>query len=341
MSWYSQHGPDQDIVISTRVRLARNIVGFPFPHLLNEEQSEKLINMINDSVNTIDPNSFHLIRFNNISEIDKLAFTERHIISPQLLKNCSEKALIINSDEDLSIVISDEDHMRIQGICAGFEPDKCFDKTKKLAVALEGILNIAYDQEFGYLTACPTNVGTGLRISALLHVPGLYRLDQLKYLIDSIRRSGYTVRGYFGEGSSEKGQMIQISNQITLGQSDTTLIEKFKSMLQMFIEKERKARKIWYQERTIQLEDKIYRSEAILKNALLISYDETFEHLSNLRLGKSLELEDFPDYPEILTLSYLVGVGSIQKLEGEKLNGAQRDEVRAKLIKNTLINKNK
>ncbi|NLJ94871.1 MAG: ATP--guanido phosphotransferase [Clostridiaceae bacterium] len=339
MSWYSEHGPDQDIVISTRVRLARNIADFPFPHLLDSEKSNELIDLIEENVNKIVPNFFRTLHFQDLSEIDKLALTERHIVSPQLLQDKSEKALLINDDEDQSIVICDEDHMRIQGLYPGFKPDETFDKTHKLAVALESILNVACDNEFGYLTACPTNVGTGLRISALLHVPGLHRLDQLKYIIDSIRRSGYTVRGYYGEGSTEKGQMVQVSNQITLGQSDENLIEKFNTLLNSFIKKEREARKIWYQQRKIQLEDKIYRSQGILQSASLISYDEAFEHLSNLRLGRALDFDNFPDYPDILTLSYLVGVGSIQKLEGKVLSGTERDAARAAFIKKSLANK--
>lgn len=339
MGWYEKHGPNQDIVVSTRVRLARNLTNYNFPHLLNSEETEKVIDKVVESIEKIDPKSFRLIKSKDITNTDKRTLAERHLISPQLLKTKQDKALLINDDEDLSIVILDEDHLRIQAINAGFQPKETFDQAKKLAIALESVLNIAYDKEFGYLTACPTNVGTGLRVSALLHVPGLSNLGQLKYIIDSLRRSGCTVRGYYGEGSSDQGKMIQISNQITLGQSDSDLVRKFESLLNIFINQEREARKKWYQQDTLHLEDKIFRSKAILENAYLIGYEEAFNRLSDLRLGRALDFENFPDYPQILSLMYVIGVASLQKRQGRILNSKERDEVRAELIKNNLLNK--
>lgn len=333
MSWYKEHGPDQDVVISTRVRFARNIKNYKFPHLLNGEETSELINIIVGAVQKLDPMSFHLVELNSLNLTDKQSLAERHLISPQLINSQQNKCLLINQDEYLSVLILDEDHLRIQAINAGFNPDQAFQQAKNLAVALESVLDIVYDQEFGYLTACPTNVGTGLRISALLHVPGLEHLNQLKYMIESLRRSGFTVRGYYGEGSSEQGQMLQISNQITLGKTDQDIVNQFKTILSVFIKQEREARKHWYENEQIKLQDKIHRSKAILSNAYLIGHEEAFNCLSDVRLGRALDFAGFPDYTDILSLIYVIGVGSIQKKEGQILNGEQRDIARAKLLK--------
>lgn len=333
MSWYEEHGSDRDVVISTRVRLARNIKGYKFPHLLDGAETAELTNEVVTAVQRLDPQSFRLVELNSLNLTDKQSLAERHLISPQLINSKQNKALLINQNEDLSVLILDEDHLRIQAIKAGFDPDQAFEQAKNLAVALESVLEIACDQEFGYLTACPTNVGTGLRISALLHVPGLEHLNQLKYMIDSLRRSGFTVRGYYGEGSSEQGQMLQISNQITLGKTDKDLVNQFKTILSVFIKQEREARKHWYENEQIKLRDKVYRSKAILSNAYLIGHEEAFNCLSDVRLGRALGFAGFPDYTDILALIYLIGVGSIQKKEGQILNSEQRDIARAKLIK--------
>ncbi len=337
MSWYDRHGPDQDVIVSTRVRLARNIKGHAFPHLLKEQEREDLIQEIADRVRQIDPVSFHLVRRDDLTDIDRLSLAEHHIINPMLLKSGQDHGLMINDQEDLSILLLDEDHLRVQSIAAGFRPDDVFDRAKKLATALESVLDIAKDKNFGYLTACPTNVGTGLRISVLFHAAGLNRLGQLKYLIDSLRRSGYTVRGYYGEGSQDQGQMIQVSNQVTLGQSDFDMVKKFSALMQVVIDKERNARKAWYDQEGIQLKDKIYRSKAILENAYLVGHNEAFACLSDLRLGRALGFEAFPDYPDILALSYLAGVGSIQKQKGKILQADERDAARAELIKERLL----
>lgn len=337
MSWYEKHGPDQDVVISTRVRLARNIKGHLCPHLLDKTKTNQVIQEIVDGVEKIDPKSFRLVELESLNLTDKQTLAERHLISPQIINAKNNKALLINEEEDLSVLILDEDHLRIQAISAGFEPLETFDRANKLAVALESVLDIAYDQEFGYLTACPTNVGTGLRVSALLHVPGLEHSRQLKYIIESLRRSGFTVRGYYGEGSAEQGQMIQVSNQITLGETDQDLVNKFIRMLSVFIKQERQAREKWYSEDPIRLKDRIFRAKAILSEACLIGSEEAFNCLSYLRLGRALGFDDFPDYPEILTLIYLIGRGSIQKRSGKTLAGEKRDEARANLIKKHFV----
>ncbi len=341
MHWYEQHGPNQDIVISTRVRLARNMTDFPFPHLLNEKQKDEVITKIVEAVKTIDPVSFHTLRLEELPNIGKMTLTERHLINPQALKNNQDIAIMVNQDENLSLVILDEDHIRIQAIQAGLQTEKAFKEANRLAVALQSVLNIAFDREFGFLTSCPTNVGTGLRISTILHVPGLTRLGQIKSLVDSLRRSGYTVRGYYGEGSEEQGQMIQVSNQVTLGQTDQLLLKKFEKLMSLLIEQERFARKTWYEREKLPLENTIYRSKAILENAILIDHQEAFKRLSDLRLGKALGFSDMPDYPELLSLSYLIGTGSIQHLSGGVLNSMQRDERRAKLIAETLTKENR
>ncbi len=339
MSWYEKHGPDQDIVISTRVRLARNVSGYAFPHLLDARKTGLLIEHIIEKVKLLDPVSFHVLRQDDLNDLDKQALAERHMINPQLIKTRKEKAILINQEEDLSLLLMDEDHIRIQSLRAGFQPDTAFDQAKKLAIALESVLDIAHDQEFGYLTSCPTNVGTGLRVSALLHVPGLNHQGNLKIIIDSLRRSGYTVRGYYGEGSQDQEQMIQISNQITLGQTDQSIVNKFKTMLNLLINEERKARRAWFDQDGLYLKDQICRADAILKNACLLDYKEAFHCLSLLRLGRALNFDGFPDYPEILKLSYLIGVASIQKLNGKMMNSRERDSYRAELIKTQFSDK--
>lgn len=340
MHWYEEHGPSQDVIISTRVRLARNITEFPFPHLLKEQEKDQIIQKIIEAVKKIDPVSFRILRLKELSDIEKNTLTERHLINPQLVRGNEDISILVNEEENLSQIILDEDHIRIQSIQPGLQTQKAFERANQLAIALESVLQIAKDKEFGYLTSCPTNVGTGLRISSILHVPGLTRLGQIQALLDSLRRSGYTVRGYYGEGSEEQGQMIQVSNQVTLGQSDQILIKKFEKLMNLLIEQERFARKTWYEREKLTVEDMIYRSKAILENAKLISHKEAFRRLSDLRLGKALGISEMPDYPELLGLTYIIGIGSIQKLTGEALDSAKRDEKRAKLISEILKKEN-
>ena len=340
MKWYIDKGPEADVVLSSRIRLARNLSNFPFPHKTNNEQQNQIIEevkdiFLSDKQETYD---FKYIDVNNISTVDKLELIEKHVISKELL-NCSRKTgVILSNDERISIMINEEDHIRIQCLFSGMQMDKAWEMCNDIDNMLEEKLDFAFSEELGYLTSCPTNIGTAIRASVMLHLPALTMTGYIRTILDACGKLGIAVRGLFGENTEASGDMFQMSNQITLGKKEKDIIMNIKNITYQIIEQERSLRKELYKQNKYKFEDKIYRSYGILKNSRIISTDEALKKLSDIRLGVDLGIISDISITDINEIMLLIQPGGLQKIVGRELQQEDRDIVRAERIRSKLTN---
>ena len=332
--WLSQNVKAADIVMSSRVRLARNLIHYPFPSMANEknkiEIEEKIINVFSN-VQTNDP--LYLFQLQNLTDVERDFLMERHVLSQEHAHGDGCRSLVIGTEEKFSLMINEEDHIRLQVLYPSLDLVSCWKLANEMDNVLIEKLDIAYSPQKGFLTECPTNVGTGMRASAMLHLPGLVYLKKVSPVFDAITKLGLTVRGLYGEGSSALGHIYQISNQVTLGLSEEEIIQKLSSVVNQVISHERVAREYILSTNRIELEDRIYRSLGVLKSARLLSYTEAIDLLSTIWLGCGINLVSGLDETKIYELFYLVQPAHIQVLEGERLSPEQRDEKRARLVR--------
>ena len=282
--WYQDIGNNSDIVLSTRVRLARNIKGIPFPNKISKEQAQSVIDMVDDALNMLSI-KFKKIETDKISEKELSKLIEARYISPDMRKIKIPGAVFISEDETISIMVNEEDHIRLQGIFAGEQTKLAYESLEKLDDYLADRLNYAVSEKYGYLTSCLTNVGTGMRVSYMMHLPAVVETGMAEKLFSTIGKLGVTVRGLYGEGTKPTGNIFQISNQITLGRSEGELMENVCNIVNQIIEKEFELRGKLLDKKGIIIEDGVMRSVGILKNARLMQSKELMTLLSNVRLG--------------------------------------------------------
>ena len=287
-SWYKNSGPSDDIAVSTRIRLARNLKGIPFPARMTTEQREELNKRVKEAIlnsNTPFAKNLKYIDMRDVPEAQKYAMVERHIISPEFANKKEPTAIILSSDESISIMIGEEDHIRIQVILAGLQLAEAYDIAERIDTLLHGALQFAFDSKLGFLTECPTNLGTGLRASVMLHLPALENNGEIETLGNSIGKIGFTVRGLYGEGSKSAAALYQVSNQITLGLSENNALDNLKIITTQLMDKELQSRN---ELKTLELEDICYRALGILQNCRIITSNEMMNLLSRVKLGKSM-----------------------------------------------------
>ncbi len=334
--WYNAGGNDCDVVFSSRIRLARNLEGYPFPNKMDMAQKCEVIQKISDVIMSKDSpyhDKFRFYDMDKISHIEALSMVERHLISPDFAKNGQGRALLLNDDETISIMINEEDHIRIQVLTAGFDFESVYATADEIDRVLENKLKIAFDDKLGYLTECPTNLGTGMRASAMLHVPALESIGALGQLNGTISKIGLTMRGTFGEGSKIVGSMYQISNQITLGISEKNAIENLSGIIKQIMERERQARNELDRDR---LEDAVFRSYGILKNARILSGEEFLNNASNVRLGVGMGMITETDIDRVNSLFIECQAASLQQTAGGSLDADSRDKLRARTVRERL-----
>lgn len=303
--WLIGEGKHKDVVISSRVRLARNLKGKKFPNLLNKEESDEIIEIIR---NVIDCNSFlakqfKFYRVNELSQLKRRVFVENYLISLGLLEKVDISAFLLRLDEKVTIMINEEDHIRIHILLPGLNLNNGWERINDIDDSLESKLRFAYDEKLGYLTSCPTNVGTGMRSSVMVHLPALVISKQMNRIIQAVNQIGLTVRGFYGEGTNTMGNLFQISNQTTLGQSEEEIIRKLNNIVVQIIDKERAARHKLLNTKRLELEDRVFRSLGILKYAKILTLEESMKLLSNVKLGVDL---DIIDNIESITLNELL-----------------------------------
>lgn len=333
--WYEMSGKNGDVVISTRIRFARNLKDFPFPHVLSTEKKRMVCELIRDAVME-NPffSGYRYIDMEKISDVEAISMTERHIISPEFAADRSGRGLILSEDERVSIMLCEEDHIRIQVIGPGLDFEDTYAVADNIDNILDETLNYAFDEQLGYLTACPTNLGTGMRASVMLHLPALKENGAIQRIIASLSKIGLTVRGIYGEGSDSKGALFQLSNQVTLGLSEKSAIDNLKNISVQIIEQERSARDLMMQNDVII--DHINRSYGILKYATLLSGDEAMKYLSSVRLGAVCSMFDGVTPEQINKLMIITQPGMIVTGAGKNLSQRECDGLRAKIVRNNL-----
>ena len=336
--WLRGTGLDSDIVISSRIRLARNIPNMPFPHWANKDQENEIINIAKLAIanaSQLKDSTFFML--SDLDNLDKQFLVERHLMSHEHAMRSNGKAICLTANEVISIMINEEDHLRIQVMKSGFDLDDVWQIINKLDDDLSKKSQFAFSKELGYLTACPTNTGTGMRSSIMLHLPVLVMTRQINRVLEAIAKLSFTTRGLYGEGTQASGNFFQISNQVSLGQNETEIMDNLKGVIKQVIDQEKTARQNLVSKNSSMLEDKIWRSYGTLKNAHIITSQETVELLSMLRLGQDLGVVKDLERPLINELFILTQPAHLQKLEKKKLSPQERDVKRAAIIREKLV----
>lgn len=318
--WLRGTGTDSDIVISSRIRLARNMPQFPFPHWAKKEQEDKIAETAKVAISnaTVLKNSAFFM-LSDLDNLDKQFLVERHLMSHEHATRSNGKAICLTKNEVISIMVNEEDHFRIQVMKSGFDLDDVWQIINRLDDDLSKNSPFAFSRELGYLTACPTNTGTGMRSSIMLHLPVLVMTRQINRVLDAIAKLSFTTRGLYGEGTQASGNFFQISNQVSLGQKEEEIMDNLKGVIRQVIDQEKTARQNLVSKNSSMLEDRIWRSYGTLKNAHIITSHETVELLSMLRLGQDLGVVKDLERSLINELLILTQPAHLQKIEKKKL----------------------
>ncbi len=332
-NWYENSSENNNPAVSTRIRLARNITNLPFPCRMNNNQLKELNETVKTAIaksNTPFSNKLRYIAMDDIPKNEVYSMVERHIISREFAANCSGRGIIISDDESICIMIGEEDHLRIQVISSGLNLKDTYDIAEQLDSLLCSQLDFAFNEKLGYLTECPTNLGTGLRASIMLHLPALESSNKIALLSDSVGKIGFTVRGMYGEGTKALASMYQVSNQITLGIGEKSAIENLETIAKQLVEKEMLEREMLDK---LLLEDKIYRAFGILKNARIISSEEMMNYLSLIKLGCGMGIITIE--PAVMKLLIEGQPYMLMKKKGE-ITANERDYYRAQMLRESL-----
>jgi protein arginine kinase len=333
-------GPGNDIVISSRVRLARNITGMPFPPAMTVLQADEIAQRILLAVQKNEAlTDFRFMQLRLMDENSRMEMVERHVASADLVRNPSVGAILLSADETVSLMINEEDHLRVQGLLPGSQIVETATRALNAEAAIETDLPFAFDKALGYLTSCPTNVGTGMRASMMLHLPALKLIGMLKILIDSVVKAGLAVRGIYGEGSEALGDMFQVSNQITLGVTEDDITATIKAVCEQIMTKERDARDLLLSNKRLETEDRLLRSWGLLKYARSMSSKEFMQLLSDTRLAVALGFIASVDQTDLNRLMIAAQPAALQRHEGRELTQEERDVARAKYIRGMLDKK--
>src|ERR1700690_1175067 len=334
-----RHGPHDRIVMSSRVRLGRNVRETEFPGWAKKPERVKILEMIRPAGERLpEMNCAFSEAMDNLGALDKQILVERHLISREHAAKSSGSGLVLNREETFCVMINEEDHLRMQALRPGLQLKQAWNAIDHLDSELEKKLDYAFDGDLGYLTACPTNLGTGIRVSAMLHLPGLVLGEQINPIIQSVNKLGLAVRGLYGEGTEALGNVFQVSNQMTLGETETTIVERLEKVLAQIIEHEENARQTLLEKKPKVVFNHIGRAYGILANAHSISSKETMNLLSLMRLGVDMGL--FPGMERALVdeLFILTQPAHLQRQLSDKLNAEERDLIRADMMRERLKN---
>ena len=336
MNWYLQSGKESDVAISTRIRFSRNINGYSFN--LSSEELENLENKIKESIYEIGYGLKYL-KIKDMDEITKISLLEKNLVTEEFLnKNQDKKSILINDEENICIMIGEEDHLKIQVYSAGLELENTLNLAIELDKKLEEVLGYCVSKKYGYLTAYPSNLGTGLKASVMLHLPALRKTNNIKKVLQVISNFGVEIKGITSKDGKLVGDIYQISNKQTLGLTEEEIVKNIKVIAEKIIKNERQARKYLANE-GIDLEDEIYRSFGILTNCKKISEEETLELLSNIKLGVDLGILREVTDSQIQSLYLYTKLANMQKRLGETFGKIEQDVKRAEVIKQILKEK--
>lgn len=319
----------EDVVLTTRIRLARNVSGYNFPNNMIKKQKEEIVELIKGKLK----DKYTILDLDNIDDITKMSLVETHTISKELVQSTGS-ALIIDEKNNITTMINEEDHFRMQVFENNFNLEEAYNKIKAFDSTVAKSIKYAYDEDYGYITACPTCIGTGMRVSVMLHLPALEKIGFLERIFNEITNLGISVRGIYGENTSGYGCIYQISNQKTLGIKEKDIIEQVRQATNYVVKQERKAREII--KNRMEIKDEIFRSYGILKNAIIMSKKEAFELISNIRMGINMGIINDIKLENIDKLIENIGKNTLKKNFKEDFSKEQENIKRAEYIKNNI-----
>lgn len=335
--WLDGSGGEGEIVLSTRVRIARNLGKRRFTHHAPAEELSRILSVTRSAASATE--SFSTGEFfdmGELSTLDRQFLAERHLVSREFLFNSSHRGLVVGAQERISLMINEEDHLRIQAFSSGLAVQEAFQLADRLDDELSSQLEFAFSERFGYLTACPTNVGTGIRASVLIHLPGLVHTKEIHKLLDSLRQLQHSIRGLYGEGSEVMGNFFQLSNSGALGTSENTILENLRGLVVRLAGGERKAREMLLGKARSLLEDKVWRAYGLLRYSRSVSSKEALSLISAVRLGVGIGLIKNLSIKTLNELLIYIQPAHLQLLEGRSMEPQERDEARADFIRGTL-----
>lgn len=335
--WLQGEGPQNDIVISSRIRLARNISGFPFMSKASEQDRQRIEETVSNAVKNVhEKDDLFVADLEPLSQLQRQMLVERQLISREIAETEGSRTVYIANDESYSIMVNEEDHLRMHGMTSGLDLHKVWERINSLDDHLETHIPYAFSNELGYLTACPTNVGTGMRVSVMLHLPAVSLSKEIDKVFRGLQKLNLAVRGIYGEGSQALGEFYQISNQVTLGRSETELIEQVQEIVERIVQYERKARESLIESDEEALLDKASRALGVLQTARTMSSEEAMHLLSALRLAVNMGLLESPPISLINELLLFIQPAHLQQVSGMELSASERDLARAKYLRKRL-----
>ena len=335
--WLTGQGPEADIIISSRIRLARNLEGRKFLCQTSESEKAEVERYLYENLKDILlPGKGQYFRVDELDALDRLLLVERHLISKELASAEGARGVLVSENEGTAIMINEEDHLRIQVLHSGLQLEQTWLEINDLDSAIEERVNYAFSPRFGYLTCCPTNVGTGMRASVMLHLPALVMTKQITKIFESVSKIGLAVRGLYGEGTYASGDFYQISNQLTLGKAEMAIVENIGSVVPQIVRYERTVRDTLLSQSKSLLADRVWRAYGLLENARVISSEETLDLLSAVRLGVNLGMIDRLDIGQVNILFILTQPAHLQKIFDKKFDVATRDMARADFVRSKL-----
>jgi protein arginine kinase len=335
--WLRGTGPESDIVVSSRIRLARNLAAFPFSNRASPHQKSEIEALLRERISKMDMEpKLVYVNVPGLSALDRQFLVERQLISRELAGAEGPRGVALGPRENVSLMVNEEDHLRLQVMRSGFALDEAWQDIDKVDDLLEQRVSYAFSEEFGYLTACPTNVGTGMRASVMLHLPALGITKQIEKVFRALQKINLAVRGLYGEGSRASGDFYQISNQVTLGKSETTILNEIREVIPQIITYERQARTTLIREKRQELQDRVSRAFGTLCSATMMTSEETMDLLSSVRLGINLGLLEEISIPTVNELFIHTQPAHLQKLMGASLDGEERNAARARYLRTRL-----
>jgi len=339
--WLGGTGPESDIVISSRIRLARNLADMPFLSKASPKDKGVIEKRICEQLlKTNIASDVIYLSLPPLSTVDRQFLVERHLISREHAYGKGQRGVCIGAKETISIMVNEEDHLRIQGLRSGLQLRETWEQVDDLDTRLEKVLEYAFSPQFGYLTVCPTNVGTGMRVSVMLHLPALVMTRQIDKVFQAVQKISLAVRGLYGEGTQASGDFYQISNQGTLGKSELDILQNIERVIPKIIEFERTVREGLLKDKREVIEDKVWRAYGMLQTARTINSEETMDLLSAVRMGVNLKIIRDVEISTVNELFISTQPAHLQKMERAELNGPERDVMRATFIRNRLSGKN-
>ncbi len=335
--WLKGSGPESDVVLSSRVRLARNLHRFPFLTVASRAVRSEIERHVRPRLEDARlPLKLSYWSLEALAPLDRTLLVERHLISREHAQGEGDRGVAVGADESMAIMVNEEDHLRLQVLRSGLQLEAAYEEIDRMDSALEESLHFAFHSRYGYLTACPTNAGTGMRISVMMHLPAVVLAKQVDKVLQSLQRLNYTVRGLFGEGTSPLGDFYQVSNQVALGKSERDLIAEMRRVMPEILKFERQWRRKLLEDEPRRVEDRVWRAWGILGNARRLSSEEAIELLSALRLGADLGVLKGLSARTISEMFLLIQPAHLQKLERRALEAEERDAARADFVRRRL-----